>query len=397
VITLAAAVDDALAGWEPPPDEVDRAVGAAAMVVMNTVVGPFAETPVCRALLQQYGGMATDPRTRGTVAVLGAQQPGDLDGTLQRLRDLGEGPDRYAAMQALMWLSHYLENSGDPEAAIEFGTRALARCADDDGPSFRALLRTELGHLHAQLGQHDAAAAYLTAAKPDLDLLGAHDDAVQVRAMLASAAMVDGRLDDAAALLAEIERLTPTVGLGGPFLQMLSAAELSLARGDVADGLARYRVGITGLRELRFPGMGDTSGLEPWTLYGESAGVVAFALHAEPPEGEDIFAALRAKAPEVLGLPLEHLDFPVAGSVLYALGAWGLLRGAVPVEDAARLLVLADRFAFTRYSPTMTPARTHGLVERDAPGLLDRIAVELGTRRGPDLLEEARAAVAVLG
>ena len=92
------------------------------------------------------------------VAVLEAQRFDDLEGTLRRLRELGEGPDRFAAMQALMWLAHYLENNGDPEASIDYGTRALARCTPEDGPSFPALLRTILGGLHAQLGQHAEAA-----------------------------------------------------------------------------------------------------------------------------------------------------------------------------------------------------------------------------------------------
>ena len=131
--------------------------------------------------------------------------------------------------------------------------------------------------------------------------------------------------------------------------------------------------------------MGDTSGFEPWTLYGESAGLVAFALHGEPPAGEDLFEVMRAKAAEVVDPERQHLDFPVAGSVLYALGAWGLFRRTMPLEDAARLLVLADRFACTRYSPTMTPSRTHDVVEREAPGLMARIACRAGrtTRPGP--------------
>jgi len=397
VIMLATAVDEAFAGWEPGDEEVDPAANAAAMVVMNTVIGDFAETPSCRKLLETCGPRSTDERTRGMVEVLGAQQFHDLDGTLRRLRELGDGPDRYAAMQALMWMSHYLENNGDPASSIDYGTRALARCTPDDGPSFVALLRTMLGGLHAQLGRHAEAETYLVAALPDLERLGAWDDAIQVRAMLASAAMVEGRLDEAAAQLAAIERQAPiSGGLGGPFLQVLSAAELALARGDVEEGLSRYTAGINGLRELRFPGMGMTSGYEPWTLYGESAGLVAFALHGEPPAGEDLFEVMRRKAPDVVDAERSHLDFPVAGSVLYSLGAWGLLRGAMPVEVAARLLVLADRFAYTRYSPTMTPSRTHDVVEREAPGLLAAIGAELGERRGPDLLVEARAAVALV-
>jgi predicted ATPase/DNA-binding SARP family transcriptional activator len=397
VIMLAAAVDDALSGWEPSADDVDMAVNAAAMIVMNTVIGDFADTPSCRALLDRYGAQATDERARGIVAVLGAQRFDDLEGTLERLRELGDGPDRYAAMQALMWLAHYLENNGDPEQSIDYGTRALERCTPEDGPSFPALLRTIIGGLHAQLGQHAEAAPYLVAALPDLERLGAYDDVIQARAMLAAAAMVEGRLDDAAAQLAVIERQAPIAGgLGGPFLQVLSAAELALARGDVAEGLSRYTAGIAGLRELSFPGMGDTSGYEPWTLYGESAGLVAFALHGEPPAGEDLFQVMRAKASDVVNGERHHLDFPVAGSVLYALGAWGLFRRTMPLEDAARLLVLADKFACTRYSPTMTPSRTRDVVEREAPGLMALIEAELGHRRGPDLLVEARAAVALV-
>ena len=196
---LAAAVDDALARVASrPPDDVDTAVNAAAMIVMNTVIGDFAETPSCRALLETYGDQATDERARGIVAVLGAQRYDDLDGTLDRLRELGDGPNRYAAMQALMWLAHYLENNGEPGRSIDYGTRALARCTPEDGPSFPALLRTIIGGMHAQLGQHAEAAPYLVAAVPDLERLGAYDDVIQARAMLAAAAMVEGRLDDAA-------------------------------------------------------------------------------------------------------------------------------------------------------------------------------------------------------
>ena len=62
------------------------------------------------------------------------------------------------------------------------------------------------------------------------------------------------------------------------------------------------------------------------------------------------------------------MDYPVAGLVLYGLGAWGLLKEALAVEDAVRLLVLADLFAYSRYTLTMNPERTaDGRRERRRP------------------------------
>ena len=92
-----------------------------------------------------------------------------------------------------------------------------------------------------------------------------------------------------------------------------------------------------------------------------------------------------------------QIDFPVLGCVLYALGAWALFQSTAPPDVAVRLLVLAERFAYTGYSPSLDPARTSGPAEELAPGAADRLRAELGTRRGPDLLEEARAAVDLLG
>ena len=62
------------------------------------------------------------------------------------------------------------------------------------------------------------------------------------------------------------------------------------------------------------------------------------------------------------------MDYPVVGLVLYGLGAWGLCKDALPVEDAVRLLVLADLFAYARYTITMSPERTGLRAEDRRPG-----------------------------
>ena len=90
------------------------------------------------------------------------------------------------------------------------------------------------------------------------------------------------------------------------------------------------------------------------------------------------------------------MDYPVAGLVLYGLGAWGLLKDALPVEVAVRLLVLADLFAYSRYTMTMNPEHTATVAEQKAPGLAARLREEYGPRKGPDLLPEARAVAEAL-
>src|SRR5262249_33562809 len=64
------------------------------------------------------------------------------------------------------------------------------------------------------------------------------------------------------------------------------------------------------------------------------------------------------------------LDYPVTGILLFALGAWALLRRAAPAQDAVRLLVLADRFAYSRTIPTLMWDRIAQRAEAAAPGYI---------------------------
>jgi hypothetical protein len=92
-----------------------------------------------------------------------------------------------------------------------------------------------------------------------------------------------------------------------------------------------------------------------------------------------------------------NLDYPVSGLVLFSLGAWGLLRDALARDDAVRLIVLADRFAYNRTMPTMSWERITAEAERRAPGRLAELDASYGERRGPELLGEARSLLERLG
>jgi predicted ATPase len=395
VIAMATAVDDALTGWEPLPEEVDAAIIAAALTLMNTVVGEIADSPACLALLANYGGEATLPRAKGLVAILAAQVPDDSQETMARLHaiELDQGYDQASVALARLLSAHFLENDGDPGRALEEALQGLALVDDDDGPWTGAMMHSVIGGLYAQVGNRAEAAVHARAAIPVLDALHATDDAIQARSLLAGHAIGEGRYDEAAQLIEEIDRLgtESAGGFGGAFVTGPVRAELALARGDVDEGLRLYRVAGQELSAFRLPGLGEPTGLEPWTLVGEAVGATAFALHGAGQDGADLFDALRAKAVRVVDPDRAHMDYPVAGLVLHALGVWGLLKGGLPVEDAVELMVLAEQFSYPRFAASLDPERTDAAAEQAAPGLAARLREQYGVRRGPDLLSEARA------
>jgi predicted ATPase len=393
VIAITAAVDAALAGWEPKPGEIDAAVTAAAVTALNTMVGEIANAPSCLALLAKYGDRTTEPRAKGLVAVLAAQDVEDPTRTLERLAlvDVAHGYDRESDALARLWSAHWLENDGDPERALDEVSRGLGLVEDADGPWIGAMMHSVAGGLNAQLGKRAEAARHALLAIPVLDQLEANDDGIQARSLLAGHAIAEGRFDEADRLIAEIETLThDRTGFGGAFVIGTVRAELALARGDTEEGLRLYRVAGEELAAITLPGM-ETTGLEPWALFGEAAGATAYALHGTGQEGSDLFEVLRSKASQVLNPDRPRMDYPVAGMVLHGLGTWGLMKQAMDPEDAIRLLVLAELFAYPQFTTTMDPARTQDEAERVAPGLTARLRAEYGERKGPDLLPEARA------
>jgi hypothetical protein len=69
------------------------------------------------------------------------------------------------------------------------------------------------------------------------------------------------------------------------------------------------------------------------------------------------------------------------------------LHRAAPARDAARLLALAERFAFSRSIPTMAWDRILPWAAKAAPGLIAAFQARYAARRPADLLTEARRAI----
>jgi hypothetical protein len=226
--------------------------------------------------------------------------------------------------------------------------------------------------------------------------IGASDDELQLRTLLAFCAIGEGRLADAAEELGRVDQIgSSATAFGWVVFRQVGRAELAFASGDLEAGLEMYRESADRMREIQLPGVTRT-GMEPWVVFGEAMALTAFARHAtgdDVAHGEALFRICRAGALRVMTPENPHLDYPASGLVLFALGAWSLLRRVGPAEDALRLLALADRFAYNRMIPTMRWERITPAAESAAPGLLARLQAEYRDCPQPDLLTQARLAV----
>ncbi len=383
-MTIAPAYVEAVEGWQPPPALLDTARAALCIALFNAhIATPDAAGPLVD-LLARLGADSGVPGIRALATVMLARSNHDVD-------DLTVDPDPRVRSIALQFVAHERENSGDPLGAIEAAHAALPLVPDDEGPWRRAMLDTELSGLYAQFGDADRAAVHARSALPVLDQVGAVDDAIQGRSVIAMASLVAGDVEDARRRIDEIAGLAVQGTPGAEVAVLTSRAQLALATDDVPEGLRLHRAAVDVTRSLRLPGAPDV--ITPWSIFSEATALSAYAQFGEGDGGVDLRDALAGKAREALDVARPFMDFPVAGLVLFGLGIWALLKEERPVEDAVRVLVLADRFAYHRFAPTMRWSRIATLCEERAPGLVARFEQEYGERRGPDLLVEARAAV----
>ena len=341
LVVLARAVAEAVRGWLPPPDLADAARAAVAITLNNSMmmVGNGEADGWLMVLLRQLG---PDPGGNhyfsGLVRVLLGYDPADLGSFSRRLEALAAHPDRRTAAAACQWLSHERENAGDPAGAIEAAQRVLALAREEDGPWSRAMPHGLLAELTMHIGDHAAAVEHALTALPVMQRIGASDDELQLRTLLVFCAIGEGRLADAADELGRVDQIDPSAAdFGWAVFRQAGRAELALASGDLGAGLEIYRECAVRMREIQLPGFTRT-GMEPWVLFGEAMALSAHARYAagdEVAHGEALFRACRAGALRVMVSESSHLDYPAAGLVLFALGAWGLLRRAAPGRGCA--------------------------------------------------------------
>ncbi len=393
IIVLRDAITQAVTDWYPPPELEDVTRLTLLVALMNIMIITDSRDEGLRALLSKLPVRdTTDPRIAAMAMVLLASDPSRGGDSHHRLSELSRSADREVALMAAQMSSHILENAGDLAGAVAAAERGLTLVREDDGPWLAAILHAVLAHLIMQLDDRRRAVGHARTALPALSRLGATDDAIQLRSVLVFAALAEGDHATAEAELMEISRINDgDAVLGGLAIVPLCAAELALARGRTADALAEYRVAVERARDLRLPGLPYT-GFEPWVVTAEALALTAYAYHAGPadlPYGEALFHSC---AKDMLSEGSPFRDYPVWGSMLFALGVWGLLRGALEPGDAVRLLVLAERFSYN-HMPSMSFERIEPYAERAAPGMIAAVRAEYGDRRGADLLDEARGLV----
>ncbi|GAA3165055.1 hypothetical protein GCM10020001_107550 [Nonomuraea salmonea] len=393
------AISEALSGWTPPPGLVEVTRAATLVTLSNImVVAEHRGYGLLDLLRRLPAGAETDPRMAALTVVTLAGEGLGTPAILERLAELSTSDDEHVAFAAMRQRAHLLENAGDVAGAVEAAEQTVALLKQDDGQWLGAIMHAMQAHLLLQLGDRRRAVEHARIALPVLHRIGASDDEAQLRAVLVSAAIADGDLERAEAELAVIERINDNEPvMGGVATLALCSAEIALARGETDSALAAFRLGVQRARELRVPGMADMEAA-PWTVVAESIALTAHAYHARGDAvryGERLFADIARH--DLLSPHNPHLDYPMCGSMLFGLGAWGLLRGAMPAERAIRLLVLAERFSYNILLPSMAIERIEPHAERAAPGLLAAVRAEYGDRRGAGLLGEAQRFVEQAG
>ena len=254
---------------------------------------------------------------------------------------------------------------------------------------------------------------YARDAIPVMEALGAYEDVAQLKAVLAVGAMEAGRLDEAERIFDEIEAEDMGAGIfGGAIILLCGRAELDAGRGPHRRRAARLprrgrghcpRAGSRASRCCSATSRGCcTPSPRRWSpTCGTSA----------RRRWRGCVATCCVEAPEILDGAAGFLDYPVFGSVLFALALWELAADPDPARAAraVRLLVYADRFGYNRQLPSLAwepaaRARRVGAARARRPACAprspDRKATELrdrgqGPRRGArELVVSHLAAVA---
>lgn len=389
IVGLVSGVERALDDYDPPDDLADATRAAIVTVLVNTVIY-YGENSVDTglALLERLGPGTADPRIAAltrTMLMLGDDET--LQARIDRLNEVSRSGDRDLALQSSQWLMHLAENEGAPHAAIEAGERGLRLCRDSDGPWIRAVLLNGLSELHLQLGDWRAGERYAAEAFPIMERLHAADDAAHMQGLLALTAIWAGRLDRAEEQIEQLRaRQVRSYLNGGDTVLATLDAELAFARGDIAAGLQEYREALPRMREFRLPDS-MISEHAPWLLFTESAALCAFHRFGAPDDAEHLYRVLLAKLDSYLGPEAAFTDFPIVGTVVFALGAW--LSSQRP-DQAVRLLAYAKAFTVVRTLPSTGAELVLAAIEQACPGELDRLGAALAGRLPRDLRDEVR-------
>ncbi|MGY0230913.1 ATP-binding protein [Longispora urticae] len=258
------------------------------------------------------------------------------------------------------------EHAGDRAAALAAARRMLAAFERAPNEWMRYQAHCRIGRLALLSEQGEQARAHLEQA---LRRIGSGPDRDDLVIGLVMAALQRGDVAGAEHWLAQVP------DRADPFAQpakLVVDAEIRLARGDVADGLRRWRETTALMAGTANPYYRpDPRGVQVWTLEGRSATVLAHAYHDEVGLVSDLVSDLPAQVTALLRTPATQpagylRELTACGAVLSALGVADIRSGRAAA--GARLVALAERFDPPhQIHPTMSSARARGVAEGADP------------------------------
>lgn len=389
-------VEMVLAGWRPSPELAEPVRTALSVCSTTWAMLPYSrELSEVDRVLAAVGSESSDPFVRAlcvladTLRRTWSKHGAYAEASVESLRMLVDHPHRFVAMIAAPFLAGVLENSGDPDLAVRIVTHSLSRTEPDDPPWLAANHHTGLAQLHAQLGRYRAAADHARDALPVMERLGATNEVVQCRAILAGADLAEGDLDSAQerlAAIADFHRQGPEIAWS-MLIGILGQAELAFATGRTGRGLELLDEAVKDARAVRLPGFTDGDGLDPWTVFADSTVLATRAWH-DPADDDRAWRKLLGKTQQISRPDRSRHDYPVLGTAMFALACWGLRHRRLTPDDTAALLAFAELLAYNRFLPCLRWRPMAEELARHGPDRLTRSLAELSGRRGPELLPE---------
>lgn len=375
-----------LDGWTMPADMAEYARRVLAVQTTTWGMLPrWQDLPATSQLLDELGPESADPYVRA-MARLGLVIVSDPDSSQTspapaELHALTDSDDRLTRLVAVPYLAGIQENAGEVADSIALLDAAFVDFRTDDPPWLATSYRESLAQLHLQHGEFSQAREHAAAALPLLAQFGA---SVDCRSWLAFADLGLGELDraeDELTALAEAEDQNEP--FGNRYMLILGRAELALLRGDFAAGLDLLKsVRHTGRVRPALPGFSSGDGLDPWTLLIGAVSTVVAVRH-DPDSADELFDSLIDMAERATDQNRLHYDFPVLGTVAFAIAVWLGRRGrsghGVDPELASRFAALADRFAFNRVFPSLGWSTLLDELTSAQVARLDEVTEELGT------------------
>lgn len=389
-----------LTDWTMPADLTEHA--RRVLAVQTTTWGMLPrwhELPATSQLLEELGPESADPlitaMARLGLVIVRAPDTSQTSRAAAELLELTGSADRLTRLVAVPYLAGIQENAGEVAEAIALLGTALADFREDDPPWLSTRFRESLAQLHLQHGDFAEAREHAVAALPTLAQFG---DSVECRSWLAFADLGLGELDraeDELAALAEAEDQNEP--FGNRYMLLLGRAELALLRGEITAGLELLDVvRRTGRIRPALPGVPAGDGLDPWTLLIGAVSTVVTTRY-DPESSDELFDSLIDRAERATAPHRVHYDFPVLGTVAFAIAVWLEQRGqSVDGELAGRFAALADRFAFNRVFPSLDWSTLTGELTSAQVAALDEVMAEVESLDFSAAIERYHADISAL-